>query len=178
MADLMTHLATGLLLKAATRGRHTGLLLAGVVLPDLASRVPGLALSQLKLMGAPIPTGFIYGFSTLHMPLSMLPLCWLVALPFAAPERPRVWGQLALGCALHLGVDLLQRHWGPGYFLLFPFSHGHWELGLIGSEGTVWVAPILFPLSAAIWWLRVGRVGRGVAPDANAGAGGGGSEPK
>ena len=34
------------------------------------------------------------------------------------------------------------------------FSSWHFELGLIGTEATVLLAPIIAPLSVLAWWLR------------------------
>jgi hypothetical protein len=45
--------------------------------------------------------------------------------------------------ALHLGLDLLQDHQGVGYLLAYPFSDVLFELGWIGSEDSVLVAPVL-----------------------------------
>ena len=40
MADLVTHMATGLLFKAGTGGQHTGALVLGTVLPAISSFFP------------------------------------------------------------------------------------------------------------------------------------------
>ncbi|MCB9758280.1 MAG: metal-dependent hydrolase [Alphaproteobacteria bacterium] len=154
MADLVTHIATALIVKAVTRAPHTGVLVLGVVLPDLAARGPTVVFSRLSLWGASLPDWMVHGFGVLHMPLGFLALTLLVSLAFVPEDRGRAWGQLLAGCALHLGVDLLQFHVGVGYPLLYPFSTWHYELGWMGTEDSVTVAPWLFAASAAAWWWR------------------------
>lgn len=154
MADLVTHVATALLWKAATR-RPAATLVIGVALPDLAGRVPTMLLSPLALAGWPIPDALVYGFNAIHTPFGILALTLLLSLCFREDQRKEAWANLAGGGALHMGVDLLQHHVGVGYPLLLPFSGWHWEAGLIGTEATVKVAPVLGPLSLALWlWRR------------------------
>ena len=154
MADLVTHLACGLLVKALTRRPGTAAFLVGCALPDLAARVPSMALSALRHRGLPVPEAAIYAFYVLHMPLALIALTWLVASAFRAADRRLVWGNLLGGAALHLGLDLLQRHYGAGYMLLYPFSRWDWEAGWLGSESTVLAAPALAVAGAALWWRR------------------------
>ena len=162
MADLVTHVAAGALLKALTRGPHLPTFLVGCVLPDAVSRVPTMGLTMLMHEGAPIPEVLIAGFYVLHMPLGIVPFCWLVASLFPEDVRPYIWGNLVGGSALHLALDVLQSHFGAGYLLLYPFSTWHWEAGLIGPEDSVFAAPVLALLAAALLWLRRGP--RKVAP--------------
>lgn len=154
MADLVTHLAAGLLFKGLTRGPGTAAFLVGCALPDLAARVPSMALSALRHRGLPVPEPVIYAFYVLHMPLALVALTWLVAAPFRAADRRLVWLNLLGGAALHLGLDVLQRHYGAGYMLLYPFSRWDWEAGWLGSESTALVAGPLFLLGAGAWWAR------------------------
>ncbi|MED5374180.1 MAG: hypothetical protein VX899_24395 [Myxococcota bacterium] len=154
MADLITHISSALLLKAAFGRRHTASFTLGNVLPDLLGRVPGMALVKLASMGLPVPEGLTYAPGVLHMPFGMLPLSVLLALAFPERQRLAVAANLFGGCMLHLGIDLLQHHTGTGYPLLFPFSSWHWELAWIGTEATVLVAPVLAPLSVLAFWAR------------------------
>lgn len=154
MADLITHMASALLVKAITGKQHTPALVAGVVLPDLAGRVPVIVLGALINHGVPLPELLPFAFGVLHMPLGMVPLTLLLALLFKDRERVVVWANLTAGCFLHLGVDVLQRHVGTGYPLLFPFTQWHWELGWISSEATVPVAPVLAVASVVLWLWR------------------------
>ncbi len=158
MADLVTHLAVGVLVKVAVgaaSGRRRGLpaFLVGSVLPDAASRVPTIGMTWLLHRGLPIPEPLIYGFYVLHMPLGLLALCFLLAALFAERERSAAFADLLGGAALHFAVDLLQRHYGPGYMLLYPLSRFSWEARLIGSEDTVFVAPLLAAAAALAWAL-------------------------
>ncbi|MCP4808521.1 MAG: hypothetical protein GY913_18885 [Proteobacteria bacterium] len=136
MADLVTHIATGLLFKGATRGRHAPLFVLGTVLPDVCGRVVGMGLSKLDPLFS-VPDLLVYGPGVVHMPLGMLAFTLLVAQLFRADQRAAVWANLLGGAVLHLVVDVLQHHTGTGYPLLFPLSQWHWEAGLIGSEATV-----------------------------------------
>ena len=155
MADLVTHVGTALLVKAGLGTRHTRVFVLGVVLPDLAARVPSMALTQAKQLGAPVPTKLVYAFEVLHMPLGLAALCVLLALAWAeAAERPRIFAELFGGAMLHQAVDLLQHHFGVGYFLGWPFWRGHFELGWIGSEDTVLFAPVVAGGGALAWWAR------------------------
>jgi hypothetical protein len=157
MADLVTHVGLALLVKAVTGRRHSASFVLGNVLPDLAGRAVGMGLTLLAHRGLPVPEGLIFGFGVLHLPLGMIAFCGLLALPFRPDSRWRVFANLAGGCFLHLAVDLLQRHTGTGYPLIFPFSSWHWEAGLIGSEATVpWALPLL-ALGLGAWWWRRSR---------------------
>lgn len=159
MADLITHGCTALLWKAWRGGGHVPAFTAGALLPDLLSRVPTIGLTRLHDQhGWPIPEPLIYGWLPLHLPTGMLLSAALLAFLFPAAERPAVFRALLGGMVLHLGVDLLQDHYGVGYALLYPFSLWSWELGLMGSEDTVLLAPFLVGLTAFVWW-RKGRGG-------------------
>ena len=68
MADLITHMACGLVVKGATRGPYTAALVAGTVLPDLGARVPAMGFSALAKAGAAVPPEVPYAFEVLHMP--------------------------------------------------------------------------------------------------------------
>ena len=143
MADLVTHIATGLLFKGVTRGRHAPLFVLGTVVPDVCGRVVGMGLSELEGLVA-VPDVLVYGPGVVHMPLGMVAFTLLVSQLFRADQRRDVWANLLGGAMLHLAVDVLQHHTGTGYALLFPLSEWHWEAGLIGSEATVpWALPLL-----------------------------------
>ncbi len=157
MADLVTHIGLAFLVKGLTRKPHTASFVLGNVLPDLGGRAIGMGLTLLVHQGAPVPEDLIFGFGVLHLPLGILALCGLLALPFRRDLRRSVFLNLLGGCFLHLALDLLQRHTGTGYPLLFPFTTWHWELGLIGSEATVPVSVPLLLAGAGLWWRRVGR---------------------
>ena len=154
MADLVTHMATGFLVKAATRKGHTATLVLGTVLPDLVARAPGLVFARLREAGAPIPETFVHAPQVAHMPLGMLALGTVLALLFHEPDRLAAWKNLVGGLFLHLALDLCQDHMGVGYMLAYPFSTWDFELRWLGSEATVLWAPWLGPLSVGLWWWR------------------------
>jgi len=154
VADLVTHMATGLLVKAATRRGHTATLVLGTVLPDLVARAPGLVFARGREAGLAIPETWVHAPQVAHMPLGMLALTTLLALFFVEEERFEAWRNLLGGCLLHLALDLGQDHMGVGYMLAYPFSTADFELRWLSSEATVWVAPWLGPLSLWLWWKR------------------------
>ena len=154
MADLVTHLCSGLLVSGALAPRRAGVLTMGALLPDLGSRMPALALEALVRMGIPVPEVAIHPWAVLHMPLGTMLGCALLAGLFPEQRRVGVFGWMVLGAAIHYGLDLLQDHHGCGYFLAFPATTSRWELGLIGSEQTVVWAPWLALATAVVWSLR------------------------
>ena len=155
MADLITHACTALLWRAWRPRAHTPSFVAGSLLPDLLSRVPAIGLTRLHdQLGWGIPDGLIYGFSPLHLPIGMLLSSYVLALLFPAEQRRGVFRAILGGMALHLAVDLLQNHLGAGYALFYPFSLYSWELGWMGSEDTVYLAPPLVLVTALVWRRR------------------------
>ncbi len=151
MADLITHAAVGLLIKAATGRRHAAVFVAGSLLPDVLSRLPSMLMSAARDV-VDVPVLLIYGWDPLHMPAGMVVVSWGLSLLFPEPERRGVFVNLLAGMLVHLALDMLQSHLGVGYPLLFPFSTHAFELGLIGSEATVPFALPLAAVAAALWW--------------------------
>ncbi len=164
MADLITHSCAALLWKAATcravprvAGQNAWPLpptvatfVLGTCLPDLFGRVPSMALTTLRWTVPLIPEWTIYVWGPLHMPFGILVMSVLVSQLFGDGTRRTAAMQLTAGGMLHMAVDLLQSHLGAGYLLLFPFSMWDFELGLIGSEDTVRIVPVLLPLTIAV----------------------------
>ena len=163
MADLLTHMGTALLAKATTRGTGTGVFVVGVTLPDLAARLPGMALQELGERGLAIPEPLYHASSVLHQPLGMALLCLLIASFFQGPQQRLVFWNLLGGCLLHLAVDMLQGHVGGGHLLLFPLSTQDYELGWMGTETSVLVAPLLLAAGYGLWRWR-DRTGVAVPP--------------
>lgn len=165
MADLISHACAALLWRAARPRPHTPSFVAGNLLPDLLARVPAIALTRLHdQLGVAVPEGLIYGFSPLHLPVGMLLSSYALALLFPAGERRGVFRALLSGMALHLAVDLLQNHYGAGYALFYPLSLYSWELGWMGSEDTVYLAPPLVALTALVWRRRLRAASSSAAP--------------
>ena len=157
MADLITHACVAVLFKALTGGSRVRTFVAGTLLPDVMARVPALALGLLNRHVDGLPDIVRSMWMPLHLPVGMVPAAYVLSLLF--PEEERLEGFYALlgGMFLHLAVDLLQRHYTPGYRIFFPLWSQGLELGLIGSEDSVWAAPILVVLAAAAWWWRSRR---------------------
>jgi hypothetical protein len=155
MADLLTHIATGLLFKAGTGGKHTAVFVLGNALPDLMRSIPVMGVDRLiRFTHLPIPKEAMYPWAVLHMPIGMLfssyLLCWL----FAQQVRFRVFAWLLAGMSAHMTLDILQDHNGEGYFLLYPFSDWTFEFGLYGPEETVQFGPWLLGISLVAWCVR------------------------
>ncbi|MFT4979933.1 MAG: hypothetical protein ACI8S6_005845 [Myxococcota bacterium] len=153
MADLVTHAAVGVLVKAITRGPHAAAFIAGNLLPDVLSRLPAMLCSGIDQHIVRLPPLLLYGWNPLHMPAGMVLAAWLLSMLFDSSVRRGVFWNLLGGMAVHLGLDLLQSHLGVGYALLFPLSHQTHELGWIGSEDTVLIA-LPLALFAAVLWRR------------------------
>ena len=164
MADLLTHVGTAFLAKAATRRAGTGVFVVGVTLPDLAARVPGMALQELGERGLAIPEPLYHASTVFHQPVGMVLLVLLIASFFVGPQQRLVFWNLLGGCLLHLAIDLLQGHVGGGHMLFFPLSTQDYELGWMGTEASVMVAPVLLAAGYGIWRWR--HQPRSVAPTA------------
>lgn len=155
MADLITHTCAAVLFKCATKGPYPATFIAGTCLPDLLGRVPAMGLSVVRWKLTWIPEPLIYLWNPLHMPVGIALGSALVSLLFPAKDRKNSFYALLGGGMLHLAVDLLQRHFGVGYLLFFPFSLWDFELGWISSEATVLLVPVLLPLTLlAVWWRK------------------------
>ncbi len=155
MADLITHACTALLWKGLRGGEHVPAFTAGALIPDLLARLPPIGLTRLHdRLGVDVPEALIYGWMPLHLPAGMLLSSALLALLFPMDARRGVFRALLGGQLLHLGVDLLQHHVTGGYALLYPLSLRGVELGLLGSEDTVVLAPLLALVTGWVWWKR------------------------
>ncbi len=154
LADAVTHLCTGFLFKAATRGPMVPVFVAGTMLPDLLSRGPAILLTAVHTHVHPLPPALLYCWGPLHLPMGILLWCLLLAMLFPESQRRAALANLLGGGALHVVLDLAQRHVGLGYPLLVPFSGRDFELGLIGSEATVPWAPVVALCTVALWWFR------------------------
>ena len=150
MADLVTHSALAVILKASTRGPFTAVFVLGTVLPDVCSRVPAISLGYVHVHIVQLPSVATQAWQPLHQPIGMLVLAYLVAMMFQESVRRQVFANVLGGMALHLFVDLLQDHHGAGYLVGFPLWTESFEFGVIGSEATVWWA---VPLAIAAWAL-------------------------
>ncbi len=172
MADLVTHTCLAYLCKAlrprvAQRPAHIATFILGTCVPDLLGRVPSMGLTVLRWGVPAIPEWAIYVWVPFHMPVGVALSSFILSFLFPEALRRVAFLNLLGGGLLHLGVDLLQRHFGIGYLLFFPFSLWDFELGWIGSEDTVRIVPLLVPLTAAVaWWRQKGAPARTPKPPA------------
>ncbi len=166
VADLITHAAVAWLLARPLKlGGARPLFVTGALLPDLLSRVPGILFTGLAVMVPGVPEVLRLGWDPLHMPVGMVLSSLLLAQFFATGLRRPAFTALLAGQLLHLAADLLQSHLGVGYLLFFPVSHHHFEVGLVGSEDSVWVAPLLGTIAILDWWRgRSTEVSRDTGP--------------
>ena len=153
MADPLFHLSAAILLKSVLNERPLGLFALGSVLPDLASRLPGLALERVPSSDGPVPPWLANGWPVFHQPLGAAALCVAVAATFVGPRSAFI--ALYAGVAFHFLIDLLQFHHGEGYALLAPFELSAFELGWIGSEATLPGTVPLTVVAFAAWASRV-----------------------
>lgn len=157
MADLLSHAAVAVILKAGTGGRMPAVFVAGTILPDVASRVPSIILGYIHVHLVPLPEWWLFAWEPMHQPVGMTILAYLVSMFFCVSVRRAVFCNLLGGMSLHMLMDVLQSHHGAGYMLGFPFGVQAFELGWIGSEATV---PFAAPLCAIAWWLARRSEGR------------------
>ncbi len=165
MADLVTHIAVGHLLKRTSRRPEHPLIFAlGACLPDLLGRVPGLLAAGLdNLIGIELAPYFAFGVDALHTPIPYTLCCLFFAYLVQEPQRRMVFWNLTLGGFTHFAVDLPQTHIAGGYRLLFPFSWFELELQWFSTEASLKVAPwlALAALGVELWFQRRARVKRG-----------------
>lgn len=134
MPDLISHIGSGYLAAAGYRRRNwMALFLFATTLPDLATRPLYIILPQSYWFLKP-----------LHTPLGLLLLCFALSGLFAQQARNRVFLLLLAGCALHLLLDLFQKHLHGGYPLLFPLSWETFEIGLLWPAQTLYFIPVWF----------------------------------
>ena len=163
MADLITHSALAVIVKASTGWRMPAVFVAGTLLPDIASRVPAIGLGYIHVHLAEIPRWILFAWEPMHQPLGMVVCAYLASLFFSASHRFTVFLNLLGGMVLHMFLDVLQSHHGAGYMLAFPFHKSTFEFGWIGSEAT---APFAVPLSLIAGWLVLRRSKRAASgPD-------------
>jgi hypothetical protein len=138
--------------RRAERGRRlTVWFVVGTVLPDLLTRPFSITVPDLFWWTMP-----------LHTPVGIVLACGLISRMLRPPQdRCAVFANLLAGAALHLLLDLLQRHIGIGYQLLFPLSWSSFEFGVMWPETTLYLLPLW--LGIAVYWIVVGLRARGPA---------------
>jgi hypothetical protein len=128
--DLLTHLIAAQLCRKGTRGHLlTAWFLVGTILPDVLTRPFGIAFPSLFFMPLHTPVGLFFVYASISS---------------LAPDSSRrsVFYNLLGGAALHLLLDVFQRHIAGSYYLRFPFSWWSFELGLFWPEASLYLLPI------------------------------------
>ena len=143
MADLITHTAVAVIIKASAGWRMPAVFVAGTLLPDIASRVPVIGLGYIHVHLIELPRWVMFAWEPMHQPIGMILFAYCVCLLFSASQRFLVFLNLLGGMALHMFLDVLQSHHGAGYMLAYPIHTSTFEFGWIGSEATV---PFAIPL--------------------------------
>ncbi len=142
MPDLLTHVTSGYLVRQITAGRlHLGVLTLGVILPDVVTRPVYIIWPEAYWFVKP-----------LHTPLGLVLLSVAVSGFFAARDRRQALINLLAGNALHLALDLLQKHLVGGYALLFPFTWRSWEIGLVWPEQTLIGLPVWLGVALIVYF--------------------------
>ncbi|NOY26130.1 MAG: hypothetical protein GXP62_09690 [Oligoflexia bacterium] len=164
MPDLITHGAVGLLLGLAWVRRRPApmlpLFVAGNLAPDLLTRVPAILAGEVDAKLVRLPPVLLYGWEPMHQPFGAALAACAIAMLFERGCRGRVFLSLYAGMLLHFLMDIFQFHEGIGIMMLYPFSTTPFEIGLVGSEASVWVAlPLALLAGLAWWWLRWRAVG-------------------
>lgn len=142
MPDLLSHLAAGyvFLPKIKSRGWFV-IFLTGICLPDLATRPFYIIFPELFWYVMPA-----------HTPVGLLVLSFGLSGLFIAAQRQRVFFMLTFGWALHLLLDLLQKHTHGGYVLLFPISWNIFEFGFFPPESSLFFLPLWLLIGSLILW--------------------------
>ena len=150
MPDLLTHLALAEGVRQGIRPEaQTSWLLIGTVLPDILTRPVYITFPSTVWFVMP-----------LHTPLGLLLVCTFISRCVSPPQRQQVFNHLAVGAALHLLLDICQKHMGGGYALLFPFSWSSFEIGLVWPETSLYLTPLWLALAAGLLARRLLRTRR------------------
>jgi hypothetical protein len=148
MPELITHtLAFFFIARRFLSDRKLVLFLIGTMLPDLVSR----PFNILLLRFYPLVSEFTL---PLHSPLVVVLYCLLLCYFIQYNLRKQAFLCFLVGSFSHLSLDYLQKHIGPGYLPLFPFSRWYYENGLFWSEYSIYSAGLLAVLFCIYWWRR------------------------
>lgn len=104
-------------------GANTALVVVGSLIPDLVK--VGIVLGVLGVAAWDL-------LDALHMPVGSLLSVALISAFFLRPRE--AFPFMVLGVGTHYALDMLLRHVSGGMLMLFPFSWGRYQLGLIGCE--------------------------------------------
>jgi hypothetical protein len=146
MPDLLTHIIIAQGWRKGLGYSLTSWFLVGTVLPDILTRPFNIIFPSL-----------FWFFMPLHTPVGLFLVCAFISRFFQPEKQNPVLYNLLGGSALHLLLDLFQKHIGSGYHLLFPFSWSSFEIGLIWPETSLYLLPLWLAMGAFFagrWLLR------------------------
>ena len=139
MPDLATHITVAYL--ANKRAQLSApMIMTGAVLPDI---------SRAMLFILPYHR---YHLEAFHAPLTTLALAALLCLGFRPGTRRFVLLSVVIGAATHYLLDLFQYHYSGGYYWFFPFSLARYEIGIAGTEDSLFVLPLLLIVAGILIW--------------------------
>lgn len=153
MPDLITHTATGYILKKRFfSSQGMTYFLIGCCLPDFLVHIPAnLVRFFYSQMGMIHPYTFLASLFFLHEPLGYGLVCYWIA-SFVPQHKKQVFWNLFGGGMFHYLLDFGQSHMLPGYRPLFPVYDHYMELGLYGTETTLYLLPLWMVLALGMIW--------------------------
>lgn len=153
MPDLLTHYLTAKIITGKSKTKAISPFFLGVILPDVLSRVPWIAITNLFERYNCHLEWFLTIF---HSPFVLIIACLLISLLFKETLRKSVFKLLMLGAALHLCLDMLQKNFAPtsGYLWFFPFSFRSFNIPLFWPDQALYFIPVLMIITIFIWWFR------------------------
>jgi hypothetical protein len=138
MPDLVTHTAIAYFaVRHSVFKRFRIVFYLGTILPDISSR-PFYIIQ---------PALYPYTVA-IHTPVFSVVSCLVLAELFSTDIRRYVRAYLIAGVALHYILDLIQKHLGEGYYLLFPFSWTSNKIGMLWPEEILLFVPVWLILIA------------------------------
>ena len=103
MPDLFFHFASGYLPTRYPRiVKYDALLVLGVILPDVLTRIPDIVL--YRYLHLPVYDFF----NALHTPFSLLIACYCISLFFVMNERKSSFIVMSIGAQFHFLLDMMQ----------------------------------------------------------------------
>jgi len=148
MPDWLAHILVAYILCSILRIKfkvfskeNTAIVMVGALIPDIVK--VGLIFDSLGMD----VWDFIAPF---HTPVGSILSAALFSLLFEFEARKRIFSLLILGASTHLALDFLLMHVSGGMLLLFPFSWGKWQLGVIQCDN-YYVALVALLLACVIY---------------------------
>ena len=131
MPDLVTHLSIAYLVRRKVKFWDSrGAFYLGTIIPDILTRPITILFPNVA-----------WAVMSLHTPIILFIVCWLISYFFAESLRKGVFISLVSGVYLHLFLDSFQKHVTPEYKWLFPFSWKAYEVGLFWAEDSLYTIP-------------------------------------